>query len=310
MKISIIGGINYDLSINAYNKIIPFDSNPSKISYSAGGVSRNIAEVLGKLFKTYKNHNIYLYGVVGDDPEGDFILKQTERSGVDCSNVLKNNKINTGKYVTFNENNGDMYVAANDMRIFDYLDNDILKKWKHNLIDSDVVLLDANLNIDLINEILYLLPKNIITIIETVSMNKIIKLKKLNFTVDILKTNLKEFKYLYDFNNDNKILDVCKNIKSFHDIIITNGENEVFYYKNEEIKNIKTIKADVVNTNGAGDSFTGGFIYGICNGYDYIKSIRYGNVCSSFSLKTNYIFPDNISLNEINKLYRRYYFED
>jgi len=310
MKISIIGGVNYDLIINAYNKIIPFDSNPSKISYSAGGVSRNIAEVLGKISKIDHNNKIFLYGLVGNDPEGKFVLEYTEESGVDCSNVIVKKDISTSKYITFNEDNGDMYVAANDMRLYDSIDKSILVKWKQSLMESDIVLLDTNLQIEIINEILDFLPKNIITIIETVSMNKITKLKKLKHKIDILKTNIKEFKYLYDLKNDEEILEYCKNIKSFHDIIITNQEKEVLYIKENDIQKIKTIKTEVVNTNGAGDSFTAGFIYGVSKNYNYDDAIRYGNVFSTMSLKTNQIFPKEIRLNKIDKLYRRNYIED
>ncbi|MDK2945644.1 carbohydrate kinase family protein [Geotoga petraea] len=310
MKVTIIGGINYDLTITSLNKIIPFDSNPSKINYSPGGVGRNIAEVLGKAFYKNHKHEITMLGAVGLDFEGEFVLKETENAGVNCKNVKKDKKISTGKYITFNDVNNDMYVAANDMSIYDHISKEDILLWENILKSTEILLIDTNLNIEIINKVLSLTPKNIITIIETVSMNKILKLKGLRYDVDILKTNKNEFMYFYNLDEEHQIFEKCKNIKSFHDIIITNKEKEVLYYSDQKMDYIKTISSDVINSNGAGDSFTAGLVYGLMNNFSIIKSIEYGNVFASLSLRSEKIFPSILKIEKINEIYRRSYDED
>lgn len=313
MKVTIVGGINYDLNITSVNKIIPFDSNPSKINYSSGGVGRNIAEVLGKAFCNDQNYEIIMLGAVGKDFEGNFILKETEKACVNCSYIKKDEKYNTGKYITFNDKNNDLYVAANDMEIYDNIKNEDIEKWNEILIDSDILLIDTNLKIEIINlilSIIYSFSKKVFTIIETVSMNKITKLRELKYKVDILKTNKNEFMHLYGLHDEKQIFKTCKKIKSFHDIIITNKEKEVIYYSNKKINFINTIKTDVINSNGAGDSFTGGLIYGILNNFNMIKSIKYGNIFASLSLSSKNIFIENFNIDFVNKIYRRNYNEN
>lgn len=310
MNISIVGGINYDITINSLNQIIPFDSNPSKINYAAGGVGRNIAEVLGKVFLNENKISINLFGFLGDDPEGSYVIDYTKKCGVNCENIIIKEKNNTGKYITFNNSNSDMYVAANDMEIYNNVKLEEIYSWLDEIKKSDILILDTNISIDIINKILENITSSTLTIIETVSMNKIIKLKQLDHNIDILKTNMKEFNYLYNTINEKQILDKCKIIKSFHDIIITNGNKDVLFYTDENLEKIKITKSKVINTNGAGDSFLAGFLYGIVKGYSKIKSIMYGNIFSNISLSTNQIFPNEINDIDINNLYRRFYNEN
>jgi pseudouridine kinase len=310
MIVTIAGGINYDLSIIALNKIIPFDSNPSKILYSSGGVGRNIAEIIGKSQMNNENVVVYLLGVVGDDPEGRYVVRETQKSNVKCDYVNVDDRFNTGKYITFNDFDNDMYVAANDMEIYDNLDVDIVEKWENILKKTDILIMDTNLDIKIINKVLSLIPEETLSIIETVSMNKIIKLKKLKYDIDILKTNKNEFMHFYGIEKEGQIFDMCKKIKSFHDIIITNKENKVIYFTDNEIKYIKTINSNVVNSNGAGDSFTAGLVYGILANLNIFDSIKYGNIFAYLSLNSESVFKDIIDEKELTILYRRYYSEN
>lgn len=310
MIVTVIGGINYDLSITSLNKIIPFDSNPSKVFYAPGGVGRNIAEVIGKSQINNKNVEVYLLGVVGNDPEGNYVIKETKKSNVKCEFVNVNDHFNTGKYITFNDNDNDMYVAANDMEIYDNLNIEVVEKWEKILKQTDILIMDTNLDINILNKVLSIIPKETLSIIETVSMSKIKKLKKLKFDIDILKTNRNEFMYFYGIEKEEQIFDSCKNIKSFHDIIITNKENDVIYYTDNEFKYVKTISSNVVNSNGAGDSFTAGLIYGILDDLNIFNSIKYGNIFAYISLNSESIFKDKIDEKELTTLYRRYYSEN
>jgi sugar/nucleoside kinase (ribokinase family) len=116
--------------------------------------------------------------------------------------------------------------------------------------------------------------------------------------------------YFYGLKAENQIFDICKKIKSFHDIIITNKENDVIYYSGEELKYVKTISSKVVNSNGAGDSFTAGIIYGILADLTIFDSIKYGNIFAYLSLNSKGIFKDKIYENELTNLYRRFYSEN
>ena len=44
-QVVVIGASMVDIIGKSFNKIISFDSNPGRLSISAGGVSRNISEI-------------------------------------------------------------------------------------------------------------------------------------------------------------------------------------------------------------------------------------------------------------------------
>lgn len=63
---------------------------------------------------------------------------------------------------------------------------------------------------------------------------------------------------------------------------ITLGANGSIVFYNKHILNIKAVPTlKIVDTNGAGDSFSGGFIYGLMNGYSLEKSGKLGALCAA-----------------------------
>lgn len=64
-------------------------------------------------------------------------------------------------------------------------------------------------------------------------------------------------------------------------ICITDGANgSTCYSKDGEYKQ-DSIKTEVIDSTGAGDSFAGGFIYGLLQGYDYKKCLKIATACGS-----------------------------
>ncbi|GKU30545.1 carbohydrate kinase family protein [Clostridium folliculivorans] len=79
-------------------------------------------------------------------------------------------------------------------------------------------------------------------------------------------------------------------------IIITDGENGSYLYDGEHLQHVMGIKADVVDTIGAGDSHIGAFMASRKLGYSNIKSLEIANQVSAKvveirgSLLTSYVF--------------------
>jgi sugar/nucleoside kinase (ribokinase family) len=64
-------------------------------------------------------------------------------------------------------------------------------------------------------------------------------------------------------------------------IIITDGENGSYMYDGKSLKHAIGVKADVVDTIGAGDSHIGAFMASRKLGYSYIKSLEIANEVSA-----------------------------
>lgn len=133
---------------------------------------------------------------------------------------------------------------------------------------------------------------NILKILETFKDRKIfldihgeILIKILErFEIFFLKINENEFKRTFkiDLINKNSLFEVFKNYKVFLPVI-TLGEKGAIFLLNESVYKINSdFKVKIVNTVGAGDSFMGGFVYGIDEGMNIFDSLKYG-ISSSIS---------------------------
>ena len=66
-------------------------------------------------------------------------------------------------------------------------------------------------------------------------------------------------------------------------ICITDGGKGATCYTKDNIYKAESIKTDVVDSTGAGDSFAGTFIYGLQQGYSYEKCLRLASAAGSYA---------------------------
>lgn len=78
-----IGAANMDIHVRSRNPVVMRDSNPSFMTSSVGGVTRNILENLARLGTATK-----LLSAVGDDAAAQMILQHSTLSGIDMSHAL------------------------------------------------------------------------------------------------------------------------------------------------------------------------------------------------------------------------------
>jgi len=79
-----------------------------------------------------------------------------------------------------------------------------------------------------------------------------------------------------------------KNAQKERVAIVTCGSKSTKIYFEGECHTVPVPKVDVskiVDTNGAGDSFVGGFIAGLSRGTPYIKAIEAGHYCASYTIQ-------------------------
>lgn len=77
---------------------------------------------------------------------------------------------------------------------------------------------------------------------------------------------------------------VKKMAKKFVFGAVTDGKNGATVFNKDEIAHIQAIDiqpADLKDTNGAGDHFSGGFIFGLMNGYSLEQSGKLGVLCAN-----------------------------
>lgn len=98
---------------------------------------------------------------------------------------------------------------------------------------------------------------------------------------DLLLCNEQEARHITGMDDMSLIL---KNLQSRFAVgAVTIGKDGVFVYDKNTIYQIPaaTPPAPVIDTNGAGDAFAGGFVFGLTHGYDLPRAAKLGNLCAS-----------------------------
>ncbi len=280
--VTLIGAANIDIQGFSSNPIINRDSNPGKIEFCPGGVSRNIAENLSRLgIKTE------LISAVGDDPNGTLILDSCRACGIGTGYSLIVPDAVSSVYLAIMDNSRDMALALSDMTISDNISIEFLKSKTQILEDASAIVFDTCLAAEVMD---YILSKynNKPIYVDPVSIGKAKTLKPLISKVHTLKMNKLEAEFLSDSKIEG-ISGLEKISAWFLDqgvkrIFITLGKEGVFYRDSQNSGNYKSDKAEIKNATGAGDAFMAGLVYGTLNSYKLEKIVRFASGVSLAAL--------------------------
>ncbi|OLO37016.1 sugar kinase [Alkalihalophilus pseudofirmus] len=281
-----IGGANTDRKARTNQEVRLYSSNPVKITEVCGGVARNFAENLSRL-----GCSTALMTCVGDDKEGEWILRETKSQGVDISQVWVLPTERTGTFITLLDINGESIVSMADMNIYEKLTISMFEeKWSY-IVASKAVFLDTNIPEDCIN---YLIKRckdeNIPIYIDTVSSAKARKLPLQLDGVELLIANCQEAEALAEIKIES-IKDcqfACEKIKQrgVQKVIITMGDQGVYYFSTEESGHLPPFKTDIIDVTGAGDAFAACTIYGIMNEQSLFNTCQLGLAGAVLTLQT------------------------
>ena len=104
--------------------------------------------------------------------------------------------------------------------------------------------------------------------------------------------SLKDFKIAADFFHQ----------KGIQEVFITQGEGGVFYSNSIVTSIIKPKTEQVVNTNGAGDAFVAGVVYGHIIGEGIENSAKIGMACASMAISHEDTVNPEINETTIKKI--------
>ncbi|WP_340538905.1 carbohydrate kinase family protein [Nocardioides sp. GXZ039] len=131
----VVGGANVDLMGRPADPPLGATSNPGRVTITAGGVGRNIAENLARL-----GTETHLIAVVGEDPHGDLVLAASRAAGIEVSGVRRVDAA-TGTYLALLDDSGELLGGVSDMPAVlepEHLDRELIAA-------ADLVVLDGNL---------------------------------------------------------------------------------------------------------------------------------------------------------------------
>ena len=279
------GGTNIDLHIRAQKPAVMRDSNFAKIYISPGGVMRNILDNVARLGISCK-----LLSALGRDDFGRIILTDCERIGIDTSCIYMDSEHGTSFYVPFVDADGDMLIAANDMRNLQTLPEDYLEAHKELLRGAKAILCDANPPAERIVQLTQLAGDTPIFADPVSTARCNVFLPVLN-KIHLLKPNLLELETMsgVQCRTEDEIAKACGVLfeRGLNSLVVSLGARGCYYADRSGKSMFRRMRAveNMANATGAGDAFTAGLVSSWCRGADTSEMLDYALACGIIAVQ-------------------------
>lgn len=275
MSVTVIGDAFIDVIVPV-GGINPGETHYRKIAMSCGGTA-NVAVQIAKLGKKAK-----FVGKVGNDIFGEY-FRQNLRVNEVKDLVFVDRKNPTGICISMVYDGGERAMIAN-RGANDYLKKEDINVYIDEIINSRIIYFSGYslLSKQSSEAVLYVVKKcrkKNCEIYFNPGAPNIIKDSFKNIVrnlVDVLIMNIDEARTM---TRKNKIEDILESLRKFANfVVITLGKNRCIVSKKKgEYIQVKTKKLSILDTTGAGDAFTAGFIVGILRSLDEIDCARLAN---------------------------------
>lgn len=280
-KIVVLGSLNMDL-------VMGTDRLPQigetilgeSIDYMIGGKGSNQAVAASRM-----GNEVALLGCVGADTFGEKLLKHLEKETLDLSHVNRIENIFTGIANIFKlpEDNAIVVIpGANSL-----VDESYLMEHVRVIEEADVILCQLEIPIETVAKGFQIAKEQgKITILNPAPFNK--KVLDLLPYVDVITPNETEFEGLIGRQlESDKDLENAMRVwaKEHHTkLIVTRGSKGSSYVENDQLISLAAIKAESVDTTGAGDTFNGILASELSLGVQMKEAVRMATTGASLSV--------------------------
>lgn len=275
MKILNFGSINIDKIFSVDHIVRPGETIDSKLyEEKIGGKGLNQSIALAKV-----SDQVYHAGKL--NTKDDFILDYLEDNRVNTKYIRKT-EIFTGSAFIQLDKNGENSIVLSHGANYD-MDTDFIDEVLADFKKDDILLLQNE-----INNLEYIIDeahkKEMFIVLNPSPINEDLLKIDLN-KINMLIMNETEAKDISGENDDIKIIDKLKFTYGNLKTIITLGQKGSIYF--DENKNVSqdAYKVEVVDTTGAGDTFTGYFVGLMAKGYDVEECLNYASLASALAVK-------------------------
>jgi len=262
----VIGSANIDISLSLNQEVIWRDSNIGSIRLSPGGVGRNIAENLARI-----GVSTHFITPLGDEVDAD-LLKDSCINNEVVLHQIKHEGITTSKYAALFDNHKDMVVGVADTKSVETLQKDAFDPIIDLIKNAGRLVLETNLSA---STLAYLATLNDTVFINAISTVKATRIEPIYSKIDTLSLNRLEAEALTNMTIDETSLRDVRDFftkKGVKTIVVTMGKEGAYFMNSQTIRKQSARKTDVLNTSGAGDAFFAGYIYGIENKMDPLRT--------------------------------------
>jgi sugar/nucleoside kinase (ribokinase family) len=237
------------------------------LSMFPGGSASNSAVAMQALGSKAK-----LLTCIGNDPFGDIVMRDLQKHNVDTTNVVIKKSLNTGVGLNITAPSGEksmlIYRGANDALGPEHLKDNMVKDADKIFITSLV----SKRNFTLFIKLIKLAKKYRKPIVFAPSISMLHKwlkeLRKLHTHFDVFILNYEEGCF---YTDKEEMHDILKHLPGDVDIVSKDVEG-AYAKEGSKYFHSKTLKTKIVDSCGAGDSFSGAFAHYYYNGRKHSAS--------------------------------------
>jgi len=290
-KITVLGASIIDLIGFSREKLIFEDSNSGSIETILGGVGRNIAENLKRL-----DFDVEFLSVFATDEFSKTLINSCNDLNISVKHSLTKENSTTPLYVAIMDRFNDLALGLASMDIYDDIPDSFVLDNLDIIAKNEYCVLETNLPASILELVTERLPKTRFAL-EAVTAKKALRAKTILDRLYILKCNSLEAELLsnikVEYESDyEKIVEYFLKL-GIKKVFITLGSDGVAYGDENEIFIEKNNIISPVNTNGAGDAFMAGIIYGELKKLELYDMVKFGSSCAQITIQhKNAVHPD------------------
>lgn len=291
-----IGGMNVDRKFYAEQDLILKTSNPVNMSVSVGGVSRNIAENLGRLGEA-----VVMLSRAGEDQDWKLIHSTSSPyMMLDQVDVLSGQT--TSSYTAVIDRSGEMSIALANMSICDTMTVSWLKEHEDDLLQAKALITDLNLPKETLRYLIDLAREYELALaVVPVSAPKMNRLPRELSGIEWLIVNQDESEYFFDqqAHSEEEIQQLADlwlacGVKQ---VLITRGSQSMFY-ANQSGQRVEVMPKSVTriaDVTGAGDALASGVFFGWVNQYSIEDILSFGVTNAYYTILSQDTVRDALS---------------
>ena len=281
--ITVIGGVNMDISAALTAPFVPADSVPGQVTMGCGGVARNIAHNLRLM-----GHEVKFVSAFGGEAFGEMCWQECQAIGLDLTLSERCKGMRNGLYLCVNDLTGDMIAAVADTDIISCITPEFLEVRMKDINDSALVIADTNISTDALKYLIdHCEAPLIVDTVSTAKAPRVIKALQQSQSrrLQVLKLNLQEAQAVTGCDNA-KVAADWLTANGVEQVYITLGSDGVYCSDGSRHKHLKALPTRVINTTGAGDAFIAGVAHAMMQEIPFPDCAQTGLMAARAALLT------------------------
>ncbi|MCF8001013.1 MAG: carbohydrate kinase [Halanaerobiales bacterium] len=246
---------------------IPVDDKNVLFEKNPGGAPANVAVGLSKL-----DTKTAFIGKVGNDVLGSFLYDRLDKEGVNLNNMVLTDEAKTALTIVTLDKTGDrsfdFFVKPSADRLLkkEEIDEELFED--HKIFHFGSISMINEISREATQYALQLAIENNMYVSYDPNLRESLWkdleqakkiIKSVLGSVNILKVSKEELEFLTGLDNITEGAEQIKNKNELDIVLVTDGPNGVYFYKDKLI-HVPSQKVEAVDTTGAGDAFVSAFL--------------------------------------------------